>query len=1283
MTKEEYQTKEQNLVVRQTLWELPISCPSCNDQFSDRKDLSRHLEFVCEGRVVCCKYHCVGCSWKGPYKDSVSHDSDCGFPQKQGKEILDMLHVEDRELEAQKPVLQLHRVLSASRVEFFTLRMKWIHRSEGFGEPELVCSIPLMISYPDPHSRFVPLWRIGCCVYMPQSVCSAKQLHDIRPRIYRHIFDSTGKCAKRQELPLAGPQALYRLFAMTRIQLRFGRLLDLLVHSKTFFSSSVGLIMEVTAVLAVAIFNKTRACCPSCRSLIRNYDQEQNLVVRQTLWELPISCPSCNDQFSDRKDLSRHLEFVCEGRVVCCKYHCVGCSWKGPYKDSVSHDSDCGFPQKQGKEILDMLHVEDRELEAQKPVLQLHRVLSASRVEFFTLRMKWIHRSEGFGEPELVCSIPLMISYPDPHSRFVPLRRIGCCVYMPQSVCSAKQLHDIRPRIYRHIFDSTGKCAKRQELPLAGPQALYRLFAMTRIQLRFGRLLDLLVHSKTFFSSSVGLIMEVTAVLAVAIFNKTRACCPSCRSLIRNYDQEQNLVVRQTLWELPISCPSCNDQFSDRKDLSRHLEFVCEGRVVCCKYHCVGCSWKGPYKDSVSHDSDCGFPQKQGKEILDMLHVEDRELEAQKPVLQLHRVLSASRVEFFTLRMKWIHRSEGFGEPELVCSIPLMISYPDPHSRFVPLRRIGCCVYMPQSVCSAKQLHDIRPRIYRHIFDSTGKCAKRQELPLAGPQALYRLFAMTRIQLRFGRLLDLLVHSKTFFSSSVGLIMEVTAVLAVAIFNKTRACCPSCRSLIRNYDQEQNLVVRQTLWELPISCPSCNDQFSDRKDLSRHLEFVCEGRVVCCKYHCVGCSWKGPYKDSVSHDSDCGFPQKQGKEILDMLHVEDRELEAQKPVLQLHRVLSASRVEFFTLRMKWIHRSEGFGEPELVCSIPLMISYPDPHSRFVPLRRIGCCVYMPQSVCSAKQLHDIRPRIYRHIFDSTGKCAKRQELPLAGPQALYRLFAMTRIQLRFGRLLDLLVHSKTFFSSSVGLIMEVTAVLAVAIFNKTRACCPSCRSLIRNYDQEQNLVVRQTLWELPISCPSCNDQFSDRKDLSRHLEFVCEGRVVCCKYHCVGCSWKGSYKDSVSHDSDCGFPQKQGKEILDMLHVEDRELEAQKPVLQLHRVLSASRVEFFTLRMKWIHRSEGFGEPELVCSIPLMISYPDPHSRFVPLRRIGCCVYMPQSVCSAKQLHDIRPRIYRHIFDSTGKCAKRQELPLAGPQALYRLFAMTRIQLRLWMFLHY
>ncbi|XP_026848360.1 cysteine and histidine-rich protein 1 homolog [Drosophila persimilis] len=237
-----------------------------------------------------------------------------------------------------------------------------------------------------------------------------------------------------------------------------------------------------------------------------------------------------------------------------------------------------------------------------------------------------------------------------------------------------------------------------------------------------------------------------------------------------------------------------------------------------------------------------------------------------------------------------------------------------------------------------------------------------------------------------------------------------------------------------------------------------------------------------------------------------------------------------------------------------------------------------------------------------------------------------------------------------------------------------TAVLAVAIFNKMRACCPSCRSLIRNYYQEQSLVVRQTLWELPMSCPSCNDQFSDRKDLSRHLEFVCEGRV------------------------------KRGKEILDfLLHVEDRELEAQKPVLQLNRVLSASRLEFFTLRMKWIHRSEGL-QPRTLESETIRAFEEDWVLR-LRLKRAGekitvsgqlllsttprvslmvdHLIQMPQSVCSAKQLHDIRPRIYRHIFDSTGKCANRQELPLAGPQALYRLFAMTRIQLRLWMFLHY
>ncbi|XP_033243639.1 cysteine and histidine-rich protein 1-B-like [Drosophila miranda] len=267
-----------------------------------------------------------------------------------------------------------------------------------------------------------------------------------------------------------------------------------------------------------------------------------------------------------------------------------------------------------------------------------------------------------------------------------------------------------------------------------------------------------------------------------------------------------------------------------------------------------------------------------------------------------------------------------------------------------------------------------------------------------------------------------------------------------------------------------------------------------------------------------------------------------------------------------------------------------------------------------------------------------------------------------------------------------------------------TAILAVAIFNDMGACCPICRSRITNYNQQQNLVVRQILGELPISCPNCNDQFSDRKDLSSHLEFVCEGRVVCCKYHCLGCPWTGPHKDSVAHDSDCGFPQKQGEEILDiLLNVEKKELGAQNPVLQLHRVLSASQVEFFTLTMKWIHRSEGLrprtlesetirafeenwvlrlrlkrvGEKITVSSQLLLSSTPRTSLM------VDHLIQMPQSVCSAKQLHDIRPRINRHIFKATSKCTNRQKLPLVGRQALYRLYAMTWIQLRLWMFLHF
>ncbi|XP_022216897.2 cysteine and histidine-rich protein 1 homolog [Drosophila obscura] len=272
-----------------------------------------------------------------------------------------------------------------------------------------------------------------------------------------------------------------------------------------------------------------------------------------------------------------------------------------------------------------------------------------------------------------------------------------------------------------------------------------------------------------------------------------------------------------------------------------------------------------------------------------------------------------------------------------------------------------------------------------------------------------------------------------------------------------------------------------------------------------------------------------------------------------------------------------------------------------------------------------------------------------------------------------------------------------------------THILADARIKSRDALCPSCRVVISNKELEQNLVVRQALWELPICCPSCDVQLSEVKNLSKHLKNDCEQRVVRCKYHCLGCDWEGTHKESVlSHDACCGFPQKTGKDILELLLRADAKLHvAQMPLMQLHRKLSASRVNFVTLKMKWIDIIDvespedirertlesqtisafeeqwvlrlhltSIGEKRAVsCQLLLMTT---PRDKLM----VDHMIQMPRSVCSVNQQQDIRTRHYRQLFDLTNKGGGRQELPLVGQQALYRLFAMSEIYLRLWMFLH-
>ncbi|BFF96971.1 cysteine and histidine-rich protein 1 homolog [Drosophila madeirensis] len=272
-------------------------------------------------------------------------------------------------------------------------------------------------------------------------------------------------------------------------------------------------------------------------------------------------------------------------------------------------------------------------------------------------------------------------------------------------------------------------------------------------------------------------------------------------------------------------------------------------------------------------------------------------------------------------------------------------------------------------------------------------------------------------------------------------------------------------------------------------------------------------------------------------------------------------------------------------------------------------------------------------------------------------------------------------------------------------------ILADAMITDKDAHCPSCRVCINCHDLEQNLVVRQALWELPIECASCAVELSVAKELPKHLKFDCELRVVRCKYQCLGCSWEGTLKDrELSHDAACAFPQRNGKDIMKFLQLANAKVRLSNvPLMKLLRELSASRINFRNVIMSRIPNrdsiSSDFLREFVLLESETITAFEEQwvlrlHLTTAGERRALSCqllllstprgalmvdhmIRIPQGVGSVKQQHDIRLQLYRQLFDANNQGEGRRELPLEGPQSLYRLFAMNEIQLRLWMFLHY
>lgn len=53
-------------------------------------------------RTSICKFHRIGCPWRGPYHELVSHQENCIHPKKSGAEVMEILDVFDNEMEKEK-----------------------------------------------------------------------------------------------------------------------------------------------------------------------------------------------------------------------------------------------------------------------------------------------------------------------------------------------------------------------------------------------------------------------------------------------------------------------------------------------------------------------------------------------------------------------------------------------------------------------------------------------------------------------------------------------------------------------------------------------------------------------------------------------------------------------------------------------------------------------------------------------------------------------------------------------------------------------------------------------------------------------------------------------------------------------------------------------------------------------------------------------------------------------------------------------------------------------------
>ncbi|XP_063905358.1 zinc finger TRAF-type-containing protein 1-A-like isoform X2 [Zophobas morio] len=143
-----------------------------------------------------------------------------------------------------------------------------------------------------------------------------------------------------------------------------------------------------THLLADASFRDETSTCPTCRIEICKSTAIRNLAVENAVSELPTECQFCNEQFP-RNSLDRHEEEECEERVSGCKFHRIGCPWRGPFHEKTNHEQECGHPNKSGTDVMKALQELDQKMvEERKLYKAIFELLGYAKITFNDIQLK-------------------------------------------------------------------------------------------------------------------------------------------------------------------------------------------------------------------------------------------------------------------------------------------------------------------------------------------------------------------------------------------------------------------------------------------------------------------------------------------------------------------------------------------------------------------------------------------------------------------------------------------------------------------------------------------------------------------------------------------------------------------------------------------------------------------------------------------------------------------------------------------------------------------------------